>query len=144
MQPSTSQPTPEAQAQPSVEHLPPVIGAPERGIGVETEKSPEPVAAPSVSEVSKLAGSSTAPIAINLPRPVQPSVGPAAITVTNLPAVADDVDVIEKEWVKKAKAVVQETADDPHQQNQKLTIVKTDYQRKRYGRGVQLADDIAT
>lgn len=57
------------------------------------------------------------------------------------PAVADDVDVIEKEWVEKAKSIVTKTRHDPHAQSVELTHMKHDYMRKRYGREIKQLDE---
>ncbi|HSW85801.1 MAG TPA: hypothetical protein VLF79_04335 [Candidatus Saccharimonadales bacterium] len=54
--------------------------------------------------------------------------------------IADDADLIEKEWVDKAKAIVAQTKDDPHLQNQEITKVKTDYLKKRYNKDIKLVD----
>lgn len=54
--------------------------------------------------------------------------------------IADDSDLIEKEWVDKAKAIVAQTKDDPHLQNQEITKVKTDYLKKRYNKDIKLGD----
>jgi hypothetical protein len=60
--------------------------------------------------------------------------------VTN-PLVADDVDVIEKEWVAKAKDIVAKTKNDPHQQSVQLTVFKHDYMKKRYGKDIKTPND---
>ncbi len=57
------------------------------------------------------------------------------------PDMADDVDLIEKEWVDKAKAIVDHTREDPHQQNKQLNEFKADYMKKRYGKDVRLTDE---
>lgn len=56
------------------------------------------------------------------------------------PVFADDVDVIEKEWVKRAKVIVEMTRDDPHQQNKQLSAYKADYVRKRYNKELKVAE----
>lgn len=48
--------------------------------------------------------------------------------------IADDVDLIEKEWVEKAKHIVAQTKDDPHKQNKEISKVKSDYIKKRYNK----------
>lgn len=83
------------------------------------------------------------------PDPTQPVVpaGPPvpaspASPLNNLnPVVADDVDLIEKEWVDKAKAIVERTREDPHQQNKQLNEFKADYMKKRYGKEMRLTDE---
>ena len=59
------------------------------------------------------------------------------------PVVADDADVIEKEWVEKAKDIVAKTKTDPHLQSVELTSFKHDYMKKRYGKEIKLPDDRA-
>jgi hypothetical protein len=54
--------------------------------------------------------------------------------ISNNPAVANDDDLIEKEWVDKAKKIVAETRDDPHQQDEKVNKLQADYLKKRFGR----------
>jgi hypothetical protein len=52
--------------------------------------------------------------------------------------VADDKDIIEPEWVQKAKAIVNSTSDDPYKQSEELTVLKADYMQKRYNKIVKL------
>jgi hypothetical protein len=61
-----------------------------------------------------------------------PSAMPASIGLT-----ADDVDVIEKEWVEVAEQVVHDTADDPHAQEEAVENLQVDYMKKRYGRDIK-------
>jgi hypothetical protein len=62
-----------------------------------------------------------------------------AITDDN-PALAEDVDVIEKEWVEKAKKIVQATKEDPHQQEKEVSKLQADYLMKRYGKKVKTTE----
>jgi hypothetical protein len=57
------------------------------------------------------------------------------------PAVAADEDLIEKEWVEKAKKVIAETKHDPHLQEQAVSQLQADYLKKRYGKIVKLPSD---
>lgn len=77
-------------------------------------------------------------------QPAQPSIqadNPLLQAGTSNPAVADDVDVIEKEWVQKAKSIVSKTRHDPHAQTVELTHMKHDYMQKRYGREIKQLDE---
>lgn len=56
------------------------------------------------------------------------------------PAVADDADLIEKEWVQKAKEIIAETQNDPHKQSKELNIFKADYMQKRYNKVLKLSE----
>lgn len=81
------------------------------------------------------------------PQPQQPMQS-VAIPTTNTPSlsstssddpiIADDVDVIEKEWVDKAKRIVSATKEDPHQQEQQVSKLQADYLMKRYNKKVKL------
>jgi hypothetical protein len=51
----------------------------------------------------------------------------------------DDGDLIEKEWVNKAKAIVEATRDDPYQQSEQLTVFKADYMKKRYDKTIKVS-----
>lgn len=66
-----------------------------------------------------------------VPTPVQPQ--QAAMTSTN-PSVANDDDLIEKEWVDKAKQIIGQTRDDPHRREREVNALQKDYLRKRYGK----------
>jgi hypothetical protein len=50
------------------------------------------------------------------------------------PTVASDDDLIEKEWVDRAKKVLAETKDDPYRREQEVSRLQADYLEKRYGR----------
>lgn len=50
------------------------------------------------------------------------------------PLVAADEDLIEKEWVDKAKKIISETKDDPYAREQEVKKLQIEYVRKRYGR----------
>lgn len=56
------------------------------------------------------------------------------------PPVADDVDLIEKEWVQRAKALVAKTKDDPHTQNKEMNKFKADYIKKRYNKEIKVSE----
>lgn len=57
------------------------------------------------------------------------------------PSMADDVDVIEKEWVDKAKTIVARTQGDPYKKSTELTHLKKDYMQKRYGKIIKVPED---
>jgi hypothetical protein len=54
----------------------------------------------------------------------------------DLPVVANDDDLIEKEWVDKAKKIIMQTKDDPYRREQEVSRLQADYLRKRYGKEV--------
>lgn len=56
------------------------------------------------------------------------------------PMSADDNDLIEKEWVIKAKQIVSATKDDPYTQNKEMSKFKADYLKKRYNKDIKVED----
>jgi len=75
------------------------------------------------------------PGAATLPTPV-PVADDAAQTAANddMPAVASDDDLIEKEWVDKAKQIISQTRDDPAAREKQVGRLQADYLKKRYGK----------
>lgn len=65
------------------------------------------------------------------------AVAPADIN----PTIAEDVDVIEKEWVDKAEAVIMKTAGDPHAEEEQIEDLQIDYMKKRYGIDIAKSGD---
>ena len=57
------------------------------------------------------------------------------------PLLAADDDLIEKEWVEKAKKVIAETRHDPHLQEQAVSRLQADYLQKRYNKTVKVPTD---
>lgn len=55
--------------------------------------------------------------------------------------VAADIDLIEKEWVEKAKAIVARTHGDPYTQNKEINKIKADYIKKRYNKDIKLVSE---
>jgi hypothetical protein len=56
------------------------------------------------------------------------------------PVAADDNDLIEKEWVSKAKEIVEHTRQNPYQQSKELNLFKADYMKKRYNKTLKLSE----
>lgn len=59
---------------------------------------------------------------------------PQLPATTDMPQMADDIDLIEKEWVEKAKQIVEKTREDPRAQTEALDKVKSEYQKRRFNR----------
>ncbi len=57
------------------------------------------------------------------------------------PIVAADEDLIEKEWIERAKKVVEETKHDPYLQGQQVSQLQADYLKKRYGKIVNVPSE---
>jgi hypothetical protein len=116
------------------EQLPPVT------IPEQVDQKPEHPASP-----FETASISSAAVSAALPIPPPPPIIPGSAIphmaasddsqTTN--AVADDSDLIEKEWVNKAKSIVERTKEDPYKQSEELKLLKSDYLQKRYNKIVK-------
>jgi hypothetical protein len=65
----------------------------------------------------------------------------SGIVQIDVPEVANDIDLIEKEWVQKAKAIVQSTQGDPYLQNKQINRMKVEYIKKRYNKDIVTGKD---
>lgn len=69
------------------------------------------------------------------------SVAPAQDTTSiPIPPEAEDNDLIEKEWVERAKQIVLHTSHNPHEQQKALSLMKADYMKKRYNRDIKVSE----
>lgn len=75
-----------------------------------------------------------------LPSPAQPAAQTVQSQAGN-PLVAGDDDLIEKEWVDKAKKIIQQTKSDPYAQEKEVSRLQADYIKKRYGKDVKLPNE---
>lgn len=93
------------------------------------ERLPEPATAQ--AEAAQIAMPS-------LPTPVLPAQPSTQSVVTDddIPSVAADDDLIEKEWVDKAKKILAETKDDPYRREREISKLQIEYIRRRYGREI--------
>ena len=130
--PSVELPSPEIQ-QPSPEALSPDIYN-EQESSKQTEPAPQNIQDPP-SQPTQHQPIPPAPT-------IQPHDAPAAGTVgvALTPQIADDTDLIEKEWVERAKRIVEHTKHDPHQQTKEMNAMKADYLKKRYNKDIKTSD----
>ncbi len=70
----------------------------------------------------------------------QSNLGQPVLTSNNNPTIADDIDLIEKEWVEKAKEIVDKTRSNPYLQNKAISEMKADYIKKRYNKDLTKDD----
>ncbi len=121
------------------EQLPMSDGATEAGPAA----AEQAVASPEVAAARGQTAAAAAP-AVPLPLPTPQPAGSipqddsTPLSQATLSAL-DDPDLIEKEWVNKAKQIVERTRNDPHQQSEELTLVKADYIKQRYGKTIKLS-----
>jgi hypothetical protein len=113
----------------------PVIPLPPADSTPKTAASP-----PNPGETGQVPQAAMTTVPLPLPAagsPASPQAN-AAVNQTVGFQVADDKDVIEPEWVHKAKSIVRSTIDDPYKQSEDLTVLKADYMQKRYNKIVKL------
>lgn len=60
----------------------------------------------------------------------------ATISLDDVPVVAADEDLIEKQWVDSAKRIIKETRNDPFMQGEAIGRLQADYLQKRYGKSL--------
>lgn len=109
------------------------------------EQAPERPAAQEVQPAGPVQGGPALPSptpapAQTLQQQVAPVLNPLAAQDGN-PASANDEEVIEKEWVDRAKHIVQQTKTDPYKQEQEVSKLQADYLKKRYGKEVKVTND---
>ncbi|MDK2898903.1 MAG: hypothetical protein PWQ10_90 [Patescibacteria group bacterium] len=91
------------------------------------------------SEISNLPNDVT--FTTSLPTPVNSqSVVVDDTSLVNNPLIANDDDLIEKEWVERAKKIVTETKNDPYRREENISKLQIDYIKKRYGRDLGVAE----
>lgn len=78
-----------------------------------------------------------------LPTPVLPAQSDGGVGVSDdtTAMLANDDDLIEKEWVDKAKKILAETKNDPYERECKISELQIEYIRQRYGRVIGQAED---
>lgn len=107
----------------------PVLPSLEGGIETGAERREQTADAQAAAADAAAFSQPVQPVAIPVPDPVVP------VSVPTLgPVTANDDDVIEKEWVDKAKQILSETKDDPHQRSNRVNELQKDYLKKRYGK----------
>lgn len=53
------------------------------------------------------------------------------------PAIADDGDLIEKDWVEKTEHIITSMQNDPAAESAAFSKLKADYMQKRYGKSLK-------
>ncbi|MBI2592370.1 hypothetical protein HYW36_02750 [Candidatus Saccharibacteria bacterium] len=106
------------------------------------------------AEGESAAGKQPTPAVIQ-PLPVIPDVPVAMPAATGQPTTltpvtstasskltAHDTNLIEKQWVDKAKEIVAQTKSDPHKQKAEMSKVKADYIQKRFNKPIKTDDAV--
>lgn len=87
-----------------------------------------------------VAGATNAVVAAH-PATADPTASTGTLSAATAHLSAADVDLIEKEWVQKAKAIVAATNGDPYSQNKEINKMKADYIKKRYNKDIKVASE---
>lgn len=119
---------PSYDRRPELAPLPPT---PEQGIGQRVEQLEQRSEATSASSETPVLPPPVVAATVPLPVDETTAVQPAT---DDMPLVANDDDLIEKEWVDKAKKIIVQTKDDPYRREQEVGKLQADYLRKRYGK----------
>lgn len=108
--------------------------APERGAELGQERQPSAVETTS----------QPAPVLPAVPTPVASDDNATTQTdsmLAGVPSVANDDDVIEKEWVDKIKKIISLTRDNPYERARVIAEIQADYLKKRYNKTLGQAED---
>lgn len=122
----------------SGEQLPPMTAQPEKGI-----QTSEAITSRPESAAGRAQPTAQPAAAMPMPMPAVPSVAQpqtaaSSTTQSAASALIEDKDLIEKEWVDRAKAIVERNRDDPYRQAKELTVVKAEYVQKHYNKTIKL------
>lgn len=97
-----------------------------------------------VGDVRAEAVQAAMPTAPVLPAPILPTASSddsAATGDDGAAMLANDDDLIETEWVNRAKKILDETKDDPYKREYEISKLQIEYIRQRYGRIIGQAED---
>ncbi len=112
------------------------VGAPERLIQ-DAEKGLDARAVQAEAAQVAMPSAPTLPPALI----AQPTITQGSSSDDTATLLASDDDLIEKEWVDKAKKIIAETKDDPYKREYEISKLQIEYIRKRYGREIGQAED---
>jgi len=124
-------------------NLPPPIG--EVGVDTNNPKIESTLISPEIAKnvtVPKLSSPMTQPADLHLNNfsVDDPQYVVTTTSTTGNPQIADDNDLIEREWVDKAKKIIEDNRDDPYNQSKEITLFKADYMKKRYNKVIKVGD----
>ena len=124
----------------SAETTPAYSGGAEYDPSLSIEGTKEILPAPVAHAPSAVAGSGSN--AVLPPMPQLPVAIQSSQTVdATSHIIADDVDVIEKEWVDRAKKIVAMTSSDPYVEAKEIGKLKATYMKKRFNKDLPVAED---
>ena len=111
----------------------PVLPSPESGINTGAERREQTAELQAAAAGAAQSSAPQQPVPV-VPLPQQPPVAATPQVHSAGPLVAEDVDLIEKEWVDRAKKIILETKDDPFARTTRVNELQRDYLKKRYNK----------
>ncbi len=105
----------------------PVLPAPEAGIETGAERREQTADAQAAAADAAGIATGAAPVVVDPAVPVASSSTPQSPLIASV-----DEDVIEKEWVDKAKQIVATTTNDPHLRSDQVSALQKEYLQKRF------------
>ncbi|HZM63544.1 MAG TPA: hypothetical protein VFB59_00240 [Candidatus Saccharimonadales bacterium] len=78
------------------------------------------------------------------PAPYQAQPNPETVpqpAMSTVPPAKDQTDDLDKEWIAKAKMIVEQTKNDPYLQSKEIGKVKADYLRIRFNKHIKVSPD---
>lgn len=115
------------EQRPSIERVP-QIPSPEQGVETGADRREQ------VAEATAAIADAGLPLVLPSPVAIDDNVVDDTAIVSDAPITAGDDDLIEKEWVDKAKKIIAETKDNPYAREEAVSKLQSDYLKKRYGR----------
>jgi hypothetical protein len=128
---------------PGVELPPPIAEAPQTTGASNEVQNAAHEKTNSAPEAVNTGSKAAASVPLTIPLPYDPTMTPQQSAPTTSQSssaqVSDDKDLIDKEWVDKAKAIVERTRNDPYKQSEDLTLLKADYMKKQYSKTIRIS-----
>lgn len=98
------------------------------------------------AEIARPAGSAVPPTLLPLPPSFATNAAGhgtdvvAATTLTTGAGTIQSEDLIEKEYVDRAKAIVEKTQNNPYQQSKELNFLRADFMKTNYQKQIKLSE----
>lgn len=101
----------------------------------------EPASLPRPINPEGVSSPAVQPVVQASPQIPQNHSGSTTSKSTHSPQIAEDIDLIEKEWVDKAKHIVAITKDNPNEQSVEISKLKSDYMKQRFNKDLEISAD---
>jgi hypothetical protein len=124
----------------SPEQEPLYKGAAEKDPGLRIEANREILPAPVTGVPTGPLQQPSIPLSVPVVAPSATATGQVVVQ-DDSHIVAEDTDVIEKEWVDRAKKIISLTSNDPYVEAKEISKLKATYMKKRFNRDLPLAEE---